>query len=519
MKEIVEDTGFVPEKLVGLPYRRVFDVLTEGLGIRDYLHYDREDELWFGRVNVPEIVKKYGAPVLILNTEIIKQRVREWQEMAEKAALEVGYKGGSELIYAAKANPHSAAVVAADRAGCDHETSSFHDLLNLYGLFLNGVIKEDRLVVCNGFKLPPSSSSRKARRESKDVVFKSTKDRLIAYADDCYADLIIRMITKNYPVVPVLDSGEMEYFRQKLPQDRKTEVGLRAKFGKATTMEELAQLESRHGMSWEELKETAEEIRKSSNLELAMLHTMVGAAETIPIEKFVASLSLAADMYFALKKDNLSLQILNIGGGMAPRSEKGYDHERFLQDFFTMLKHKAAEYNLPEPEVIFEFGSYVVADAASYVFKVIQEKSNQVDKNGRPVIWEIVDGGLMQAMLDRFILKRKFLAIAGDHANNRAILVKIGDTTCDSDGKNPDDIYFPQNAELVVFPDVGAYQDILGGMGGIGHCITHEPELVIVEMGNDHQLHDRGVGISEKVSTREPLGYTPEDYKRLKETV
>lgn len=510
------------ERLTGRPYTEVFEALTGNSRIREFLRFNPEGDLVINRLAVPEIVEKYGAPVLIFDTEIIKKRAKDWQALAQTAASETGYEGGFRLVYAAKANPHSAAVVATDRAGCGHETSSFHDLLNFYGLLASGVVEKNGLVICNGFKLPPRTSAFTGyKNTSQNIVFESTLDRSVAYNDDSYADLIIRMVREGYQVVPVLDSGEADYFIQKLPPDRVTPVGLRAKFGKVAALEDLALLESRHGMSWEELRQTAAKIRESGNLKLTMLHTMVGAAETIPIEKFIASLSLAADMYFTLKKENPTLKTLNIGGGMAPLSEVGYDHQRFLKDFFQMLKQKARAENLPEPEVIFEFGSYLVSESGFYIFEAIQSKTNQVTKTGRKVEQIILEGGLMEALPDRFILGKEFLVLAGNQGNLRSKLVKIGDITCDSDGKIPKDVLVPDGKLplYLVVVGVGAYQNILGGQGGASHCLVEQPKLVIAEMQADGLLHVRDVDVSERDSTRVPLGFTVADFDSLKKTV
>ena len=91
-----------------------------------------------------------------------------------------------------------------------------------------------------------------------------------------------------------------------------------------------------------------------------MLHTMVSAAEDIPVEKFVASLLLSAEKYFLLKQKHPQMKYLNIGGGVPPLSEN-YDHRGFLEKMLTAIKARAEALQLDPPTIVFENGSLVAA--------------------------------------------------------------------------------------------------------------------------------------------------------------
>lgn len=508
------------ERKIAPTYFEAVKPILEQQGFRDYLSYQKVrcesggemTQLLINGIPVLKLVQEYQAPLMILDTRIAEKRAKEWRFWSERAAEKAGYCGGSELIYAAKANPGSAMVAAAERAGCGHETSSFHDLLNLYGLTLNGIVNHSRMIVCNGFIVRPDSSMTRSdipKIDERKFTFSGSLSNRQTL-DDSYADLVIRMAREGFNIIPVLDSQELPFFREHAP---KMNIGLRLKFGKVTNDNELSEKISRLGMSWEELQDTAELIKKTPNLTLTMFHTMVGAAETIPVDQFIACLSFAADKYFQLRLNNPSLRYFNIGGGMAPKCENGYSHSLFLSKFFEMMKEKATKFGQPEPKVVFEFGSFVAAESGFYVFQIIQRKKNSEDHP-----WAIVNGGIMEAIPDIFILKKNFFWLAANNVECPAELSWIGDTTCDSDGKYPQQVLLPQtdNPTWLVIPAVGAYQDILAGRGGIKHCVQHEPREVIVEEIPDGTIRIRTHKTNDRETTRETLGYTHKDYQFLK---
>lgn len=515
------EQNLTKESKITPPYLETVKPILEQQGFSDYLSYhkvrcengEEKLQLFINGIPVLRLVHEYQAPLLLDDTRIAEKRAKEWRFWSERAAEKAGYCGGSELIYAAKANPSSAIVAAAERAGCGHETSSFHDLLNLYGLILNGIVNPSRMIVCNGFIVRPDSSMPSSfipMIDKNKFIFSGNMPDSQTL-DDSYADLVVRMAREGFNIIPVLDSQELPFFREHAP---KTNVGLRLKFGKVTNDNELSEKISRLGMSWEELQDTAELIKKTPNLTLTMFHTMVGAAETIPIDQFISCLSFAADKYFQLRLNNPSLKYFNIGGGMAPKCENGYSHSLFLSKFFEMMKEKAAKFGQQEPKVIFEFGSFIAAESGFYVFQIIQRKKN--DKSNQ---WVIVNGGIMEAIPDIFILKKKFYWLAANNVESPAELYWIGDTTCDGDGKYPQQVLLPQtdNPTWLVIPAVGAYQKILAGQGGIKHCVQHEPQEVIVEEMPDGLVRSRTHKTNDRETTRETLGYTQKDYQYLKD--
>lgn len=521
------------EVLKSTSYKDKITEMYPDSGIWDYLRYDEEGDLWINNLRIKDAIEHVastdssGTPLEITDTTIIERRTKEWEQLTQKVAQKVGYTGGFEYFYAAKANRASEFVHAALRSGWNSETSSKQDLDDLAFMETQGLIDKSQLkIINNGFKLPPDNRWDVIRAEASGdvgtVVFEQF-ERNEPERIDTYAETIIAMRKKGFQIAPILDSGEVDYFLKNAPD---MEVGLRLKFGKVSTEEELHKLTSRFGMKWDELRQTADKIDASDNLKLTMLHTMVGAAETIKEEEFAQHLSLALDKYYTLKATHASLTHLNIGGGIPPMSEK-YNHEKFLEAFLREAKRKAEVSGQPEPVITFELGSYVAAEAGFYVFDVIQEKDNSIDKDGKQIDWMLLDGSLIEAIPDMLLIQKSFNILAVNNANAQAKEVILGDLTCDSDGRYPPKAQEEQKVLIpevgiknyVVITGVGAYQEQLAGVRGGHHCGLLEAAEVIVEKRNDGQTYARVMPRQTLVESQDIFGYTPEYIDALKKTV
>jgi arginine decarboxylase-like protein len=95
----------------------------------------------------------------------------------------------------------------------------------------------------------------------------------------------------------------------------------------------------------------------------------------------------------------------------------------------------------------------------------------------------------MAAIPDMLIIDKRFrfLATRGAHLPYRE--VRLGDPTCDPDGRYPPEAF---DNEVVLLPDttgpqqvvalgVGAYQEILAGVRGAHHCGLLEAIELIIE--------------------------------------
>ena len=496
-----------------------------------YLSYDGDGNLWINDLRVIDAIRMYGSPLEIVDTTIIEDRCKKWQELSQTVARQVGYDPALlEYFYAAKANMSAEIAAAAYRSGWNAETSGDQDLEDIRWMEKQGLIDKNKTrIICNGFKLPPQVYSLPEENPTdirSRVKFEDSSQRMRGAFDGVsYAENITLMKSLGFDITPILDEGELYFFAQanEVPQ---MDVGLRFKMGKVSNMADLSTYVSRHGMSWEQIQTEADTIDRIDHLNLKIFHAMVGAAETMPVDTFVEQLLFAADRYFDLRQRHPSLDTFNMGGGMPPLGEK-YDHKRFLKMFLGGMKQMAEARGLPTPRISFEFGSYVASEAGFHAFKLVTRKSNNVDANGNPETWALGDLGLMAAIPDMLVIgKTDFRFLAVNNANAKAIPVRIGDLTCDSDGRWPSKIMEPAKVmvpdvkydQYMVVGPVGAYQEILAGIRGAHHCGVLEAAELIIERRSDG-THGRLMPRQTRQEARDLLGYDQESLLALRSCV
>lgn len=508
-----------------------------GLGIWDYLRYDEAGDLWVNDLRVADAIRAYGSPLEIVDTTLVERRAREWVALSRSVAESLAYPGHLRYLYAAKANMASEMTHAAYRSGWGAETSAAQDLAHLEWMRERGLVGPDLRVVCNGFKLPtprygpprcePSISGDPAPSLDSGT-FPGPGGRVELPLWDGhgrvreapYAERILALAGAGWDITPILDEGELASFAD--PSLPPLKVGLRLKCGQARDLGELDALVSRFGFDRARLAAEAEAIARLPHLRLTTLHAMVGAAETIPVDRFVAGVLAGARVWAELRRVHSSLTELNMGGGIPPLGE-AYDHRGFLRALFGGLLAVAAEAGLPPPDLTFELGSLVAAEAGFHVFKVLQLKRNHRAAAGEIQAWAILDGGLMAAIPDMLLIGKAFRCLAVSGADRPARRVRLGDTTCDSDGRYPpaafgpdEGVWLPESGEgpdapedlYLLIQGVGAYQEILAGVRGAHHCGLLEAVELILERGADGRLRGRLMPRQTAPEAAKVLGYT-----------
>ena len=503
----------------GLSYRDAVMRDWGELGIWDYLDYDAAGDLWIGDLRVVDAVQRYGTPLEIVDTGIIERRSREWFALTHAVAEELGYPGRLHFLYASKANMASEITHAAYRSGWSAETSAPQDLTHLRWMADRGLLPAGMRVVCNGFKLPAARHGLPAREapEPASRVQLPRKDLSSLVQRAPYAEGILEMAADGWDITPILDADELPVFSA--PGAPPLCVGLRMKLGKVTDWEALDRHVSRFGLDRGALAAAARAVADAPNLTLTTLHAMVGAAETIPVERFAQGLLLGAEAWLDLRREHPSLRELNLGGGMPPLGE-AYDHRGLLEQLMTGILTRAEAAGLPAPDLCFELGSLVVAEAGFHVFKVMQRKVNHRSADGGPGLpWALIDGGLMAAIPDMLLIDKPFRFLAVTGANAPATRLRFGDPTCDSDGRYPPESFGAEAAEwlpdetgdtFVCVQGVGAYQEILSGVRGAHHCGLLEAVELILERGADGQRRARLMPRQTAGEAAAVLGYTEE---------
>ena len=511
---------------IGMPYADAVKALWGETGIWDHAHYDAAGDLWINGLRLRDAAEEYGTPLEVVDTMIIERRAAEWKSLCRDVAAARGYSGNLRFLYAAKANMASEITHAAYRSGWHAETTATQDLSHLRWMKEHDILPDGLRVVCNGFKPAPEqfhlprTADRQSEPHSDSLPLPSLRGALTRIHNLPYAAQIVDMAREGWDICPILDQGELEYFSR--PGMPTMDVGLRLKFGRVHDDEAQSAHVSRFGHDRPALERAADSIAASGNLRLTTLHAMVGAATSIPVPTMVESLRYAGSVWADLHKKHPTLTELNMGGGVPPLAE-AYDHAGLLTGLFDALKNVAESAGNQMPDVTFEFGSLVAAEAGAHVFSILQEKDN--DTSGPP--WMIIDGGLMAAIPDMLLIDKAFRILAVSGADRPARAVRLGDVSCDSDGRYPPESF--GSKAIVLMPEgeppmiaifgIGAYQEILSGVRGAHHCGLLEALELIIEPGVDGKPRARLMPRQTPEEAASLLGYSEDAVAPLRETM
>lgn len=503
-------------------YREHIEAKYGNLPIWDYLAYDQEGDLWFNGVRILDILNAPGGsdPVEIVDPEISEARARQFKGLAENVRVREGYEGKLGYFYATKAAGAAEIMAAAVKAGWQLETSSEQDLINIEWAHTNGFLPKDIEIICNGNKPRPERLRRfpesNARIVNPVTIVSESQQKL---ERPTYLEMIIRLKKKGLNITPIIDSmQELEYF---IEQGVPMHVGLRLKaYDLVKNNTDVKHLVARHGFDEESIYEAAARISESKHLTLSTFHAMIGAATNIPTDKHVEAIMTTADIYYEIRKTSPELHRFNMGGGIRPFSS-GYNHEAFLHKLFKGLKQKAAQHRDRVPDFDFEFGSLVAAEAGIAVMHVVDEKINGLEQDSTIIPWANVNYSFMRGIIDTILVGERYIVLAANNANNKGRLFRIGDPTCDHDGYlRTDDEPVQNTLTLPIGPDrsakdtvlvviaMQAYEEMLTGIDGIGHCFLFEaPDLVKVRLP-DGRFYFLREDWKETGDVRKKLGFT-----------
>ncbi|OGG08741.1 hypothetical protein A2154_03980 [Candidatus Gottesmanbacteria bacterium RBG_16_43_7] len=523
--EIIKDPR--SGELFGPTYRDIIAESTNGSRIWEFFSYNQKGELLYGPrfynsegrliqdgVNIPELISRYGSPLEVVDPVIAQIRARQWDEMFANVATQVEYRlDGNFRSFATKAAPAMEIVTAAIGAGWSPEASSEQDIYNAIWLKKHDLLPDWVKILANGYKFPPEGKYSRLDPLSDGFRMRS------------YAEMIVDANIAGIRVVPIIDSlAEIPFFGSK--RVPKMEVGIRFKaYGKKPGIS-FEELPARHGETWEGVVKAARELTEQGHL-LTTFHAMISAADSVPVDEFVGSLLEAVNYFFELRKHYPSLEHFNIGGGM-PTLSSNYDHEGFLTKLLTGLKVMAEKSGQTMPILDVEFGTYISAEAGIAVLQLENIKVNGVESGGVRIPWGVSKGSYNREIIDQWLLAVRYKGLAGNYANNRSRLMRLGDSTCDkqgillTDAKRPNTIFMPRVPEgardlIVVIPEQQAYEEALTGIGGVQYCLSAEAKDIIIVRDKDGRVTGELVQNNQNPDrTLHLLGYNIENIPHMR---
>ena len=161
-----------------------------------------------------------------------------------------------------------------------------------------------------------------------------------------------------------------------------------------------------------------------------------------------------------------------------------------MEKIFKLIRDESEKAGMPQPNLVCEWGRYIVAPAQITVFKVIDTKTISHKKSPAKK-WYVIDGSFMNDLLDTWAIGQKWaLAPVNNKRDGNLTEVWMAGSSCDSD-----DIYTGVHGTVtlpdydsnggtdpmyVVVFDTGAYQDPLSAH----HCMLSSPLKLIIENGH-----------------------------------
>jgi arginine decarboxylase len=344
------------------------------------------------------------------------------------------------------------------------ETSSGYDLFIINKLFESGKIDKNIYIVCNGYKR------------------------------ELYTSKIIELINGGFVnCMPVLDNmDEFDRYEQNVNVDYK--LGIRVA---ADEEPNFAFYTSRLGIRYNDILDFyKEKIADSKHAKLKMLHFFIntGIKDTA---YYWSELSRFVYKYCELKKVCPELDSIDIGGGFPIKTSLHfeYDYQYIVDQIIENIQWICDKNGVPVPNIFTEFGSYTVGESGAVIYSVLGQKL-QNDKE----LWYMIDGSFITHLPDVWGLNQKYIMLAINKWDENFHRVNLGGLTCDSmDYYNSEahiaEVFLPKiekNEKLYLgFFHTGAYQDTLGGFGGIQHCLIPAPKQVIINKEADGKITSR----------------------------
>jgi len=413
-----------------------------------------DNELYFYQVPLMDIIKQYGTPLKISYLPKVSSQIQRAKRLFNVAMAKVDYQGDYHYCYCTKSSHFSFILEEALKNDIHLETSSAFDISIIEDLAERGLFAKDRYVICNGFKRPQ------------------------------YIENIVNLFNNGFTnMIPVLDN---------LFELEKYEAGIRGKMklGIRIASEEEPKFDfytSRLGIRYNDIiPYFQEKIQNNPKFELKMLHFFINTG--IKDKAYYWNeLNKSVSVYCELKKICPELTFLNIGGGLPIKNSLDftYDYEYMAEEIIAQVKSICERNDVPEPDIFTEFGSFTVGESGAVLFSIIDQK-RQNDRE----IWNMIDSSFMNTLPDTWAINQKFILLPINNWDVEYERVFLGGLTCDSEDfynaeEHSNAVFLPKfsltDTQYIGMFHTGAYQEAIGGYGGIQHCLIPAPKHVLID--------------------------------------
>ncbi len=420
-----------------------------------------EGELQFHGIDLMDLVKEYGAPLKFTYLPKISENINKAKKWFADALEKSNYQGSYNYCYCTKSSHFEHVLNEALKNDIHIETSSAVDIDIVQALKQKGKITDDTYVICNGFK----------------------RDRYISNI----ADLIN---TGHNNCIPIIDNyEEIDLLTEAI--DDKFKIGIRIASEEEPKFEFYT---SRLGIGYKNIVPFYnKQIKDNDQVELKMLHFFIntGIRDTA---YYWNELLKCLKVYISLKRICPTLDSLNIGGGFPVKNSLHfeYDYQYMVEEIVNQIKIACDDAEVDVPNIFTEFGSFTVGESGGAIYEILyQKQQNDREK------WNMINSSFITTLPDTWAISKKFVMLAVNRWNDEYERVLLGGLTCDSDDyynseQHTNAIYLPKYKKekplYIGFFNTGAYQDTIGGFGGLQHCLIPQPKQLLIDRDEDGKL-------------------------------
>jgi arginine decarboxylase len=417
--------------------------------------------LEFHDVNLMGLVEEYGTPLKFTYLPQISNNIGRAKQWFAKAIKKHKYKGKYHYCYCTKSSHFKHVLNEALKNDIHIETSSAFDIDIVENLKAEGKITDKTYVISNGFKRAQ------------------------------YVTNIARLINNGHKnCIPIIDNyEEIDLLSQEI--NGKYNIGIRIASEEEPKFEFYT---SRLGIGYKNIVPFYNrQIKDNKKIKLKMLHFFINTGIR-DNAYYWNELSKCLKVYTSLKQVCPSLDSLNIGGGFPIKNSLAFDfdYEYMVDEIINQIKSFCEQEEVPVPNIFTEFGSFTVGESGGAIYEVLyQKQQNDREK------WNMINSSFITTLPDTWAINKRFIMLPINRWHDSYERVLLGGLTCDSDDyynseQHMNAIYLPKYSKekplYLGFFNTGAYQETIGGFGGLQHCLIPSPKHILIDRDDDGNI-------------------------------